>query len=203
MLNSRTTGPATVGFVNTDSNEPEKSWLLDSVLLAILSSLTGGSIVGMSKSFDFTGASIGASSVPFSPRGEKLNISSSFLGDALTSWVGHEELDLAVSTVGFEATLTGSVLTSGTAGFVLGAFATGAFVTLVAGFVFGLELPKKESKSASAVEADWSPKLELVFETVCGFGVESLLALIPRLRCPKGFFFALEVVALATFFAGL
>jgi len=156
-------------------------------------------MVGRSRSFDFTGSNIGASSIPFSARGEKLNIPSFFLGAVLTSWVGHEELDLAESTAGAEATRTGSGLTfvSGftfvTAGFVLG-----AFVTLVV--VFGFELPKNESKSLSTVEVFWSaksnsPKLELVFETVCVsgavFGVELLL------RWPNGLFRVFSVVDLA------
>ena len=66
-------------------------------------------------------------------------------------------------------------------------------------FVLGLELPKKESKSASTVESALPTKLELVFETGWVSGVDSLTALLPRPRCPKGLFLVLAVVDLATF----
>lgn len=113
-------------------------------------------------------------------------------------------------------------MTFATLGLATGAFVTlvagfraGAFATLLTGFrtgafATGLDFPKKESRSASAVEAAWSPKLELVFETVCSFCVGCLLAadvvlLAARPPSPRGLSFVLFVdlatlVDLAAFF---
>jgi len=132
------------------------------------------------------------------------------LGAVLTSWVGHELLDVVDSiAAGFEATRTGSGLNSGltslTTGFVAvnAGVVLGAFVTLVAGFVLGLELPKNESKSEFAVETALPPKLESVFETVWVSGVDFSVVLLSRPRCPKGLFRVLAVGVFATFAAAL